>query len=143
VLTVNSIDNGIVIDHIRAGLGIKLFHYLGLDKVSFPVALIQNCESRKFGRKDIIKIQSPIELSLEKLGLIDPNITVSVIENGGTARKLKLSLPRRVEDVIRCKNPRCVTAAERGIPHIFTLVDVARALYQCEYCEELQSGLEL
>ena len=142
-MNVDSIRNGIVIDHIRAGLGSKLFHYLGLDQVAFPVALIQNCESQKLGRKDIIKIQSPIELSFEKLGLIDPNITISIIENGQTVRKLKLSLPKRVEDVIRCKNPRCVTAAERGIPHIFTLVDAGKALYQCEYCEELQSGLEV
>ena len=143
MLTVNSIDNGVVIDHIRAGLGIKLFHYLKLDSVSFPVALIQNCESQKLGRKDIIKVQSLIKLSFELLGLIDPNITISIIENGVTAQKLKLSLPQRVEDVIHCKNPRCITAAERKISHIFTLVDAERALYQCEYCEEIQSGLEI
>ncbi len=143
MLTVTSIEKGIVIDHIKAGLGIKLFHYLKLDKAKFPVALIQNCESKELGCKDIIKIQNLIELDFEKLGLIDPDLTINIIEESKPMRKLKLELPQRVEDVIVCKNPRCVTAQEKQIPHVFTLVDSKQAVYKCEYCEEIQNRLEV
>ena len=143
MLTVTSINKGIVIDHIKAGLGIKLFHHLRLDKAEFPVALISNCASKKLGKKDIIKIQNLIELDFKELGLIDPGLTISIIENNETIKKFKLELPEKVEDVLFCKNPRCITSIERNIVHVFQLVDRASATYKCEYCEETQNRMEL
>jgi len=141
MLAVAAIEKGIVIDHIQAGLGIKLFHYLGLDQAQFPVALISNVRSTKHGRKDIIKIQNLIELDFHKIGLIDPHLTINIIENEETTKKLKLTLPKQVEGVLICNNPRCVTSIEQQIPHIFTLVEEKSASYQCQYCEDIQARM--
>lgn len=140
MLTINGMDRGIVIDHIRAGLGIKIFNYLKLDKADYTVALIMNASSTKLGKKDIIKIENVIDIDYTVLGLIDPNITINVIENEKIKEKIKLHLPDRVENIIKCKNPRCVTSVEGHIPHIFYLVDEARGEYRCQYCDEIYTA---
>jgi len=137
MLKINSIDNGVIIDHIQVGLGVKLFKYLGLDKADYSVALIMNADSRKSGKKDIIKIENKVDLDYTVLGLIDPNITVGIIEDGELKEKIKLSLPEKVENVIKCKNPRCITSLESYIPHVFHLVDKATAEYRCTHCDEI------
>src|SRR5665647_1062320 len=109
MLRINSIDNGVIIDHIHVGLGIKIFQYLGLDKADYSVALIMNAASAKLEKKDLIKIENKVDIDYTVLGLIDPNITVDIIENGVIKKKVKLSLPEKVENVIRCKNPRSVS----------------------------------
>ncbi|HEY5575869.1 MAG TPA: aspartate carbamoyltransferase regulatory subunit [Clostridiaceae bacterium] len=137
MLRINSIKNGIVIDHIGAGLGIKIFQYLGLDKADYTVALIMNVESKKLGKKDIIKIENELDLDYTVLGLIDPNITVDIIKENVIREKIKLSLPEKVENVMKCKNPRCITSVEKYIPNIFHLVDHSAGEYRCTYCDEI------
>jgi aspartate carbamoyltransferase regulatory subunit len=137
MLTINSIKDGIVIDHIKAGLGLKIFNYLGLDKADFQVALIMNAESSKLGRKDIIKIENVMDLDYTVLGLIDPNITIDIIENETIMKKISLKLPKKVENVIKCKNPRCITSVEKYVPHVFYLVDEEKGEYRCKYCDEI------
>jgi len=139
----NKIQNGIVMDHIKAGLGIKLYDYLGFKDAPFTVALITNAASGKLGLKDIIKIENIVDIDYTALGLIDDNITVSIIKNGEIASKAKLSLPQRVQDVIRCKNPRCITSIEKHIPHIFILKDEGKKRYGCAYCEETVENFQL
>ena len=136
-MEVNSIENGIVIDHIRAGTGLKVLSYLGIDTRNDTVALIMNAHSNKHGRKDIIKIENMLDVDLTALGLLDCGATVSYIENGELINKVKLALPERVTDVIKCRNPRCVTSVEPSIPHVFLLVDPAAEEYRCEYCDEI------
>lgn len=137
MLTINSIRNGIVIDHIKAGIGVKIFNYLNLDSANFRVALIMNVESTKLGKKDIIKIENIIDLDYTKLGLIDPNITIDIIENEKIKEKVHLRLPEVVEDVIKCKNPRCITSVEKYVPHVFYLIDEQKKEYRCKYCDEI------
>lgn len=137
MITINSIKNGIVIDHIQAGHGIKIYNYLNLQDADFPTALIMNVNSTKNSKKDIIKIENVIDLDFKMLGLLDHNITVNIIENERIKEKIKLSLPDKVENVIRCKNPRCITSVELYVPHIFNLVDAEKGEYRCEYCDEI------
>lgn len=137
MLTINSIKNGIVIDHIKAGQGIKIFNYLGLDKVSYSVALIMNVDSKKSGKKDIIKIENNLELDFTVLGFIDHNITIDKIQDEIIIEKVQLKLPEKVENVVSCKNPRCITSIERNISHIFYLVDADKGEYRCKYCDEI------
>lgn len=137
MLSVNTIKNGLVIDHIRAGSGPRIFSWLGLDKASYRVALIMNVPSQKLGKKDIIKIDNIINIDYSVLGFIDPNITVNVVQNEEIVKKIDLVLPEKVENVIRCKNPRCITTTEAYLNQIFRLVDRARCEYRCEYCDEL------
>ncbi|MCX7884703.1 MAG: aspartate carbamoyltransferase regulatory subunit [Caloramator sp.] len=139
MLTINSIKKGIVIDHIKAGCGIKIFNYLGLDKADFRVALIMNVESQKLGRKDIIKIENVIDIDYTVLGLIDPNITIDIIEDEKIKEKINLKLPEKVVDVIKCKNPRCITSIEKYVPNVFYLVDEQKGEYRCEYCDEVHT----
>ena len=139
-LNIDKIRNGIVIDHIKAGLGIRIFDWLGLVKSPHMVAFMLNASSRKMGRKDIIKIDNDIDINFDILGLIDPNITVSIIENEMVTDKKKLKLPRKVENVILCKNPRCITSTEKYIPHIFHLENQEKRTYRCEYCDEIRSA---
>jgi len=136
MLSINGIGKGLVIDHIKAGLGIKIFNYLGLDKAGFTVALIMNAPSVKLGKKDIIKIENAIDIDYTVLGLIDPNITINIIEDEVIRKKIKLKLPEKVENIIKCKNPRCVTSIEKYIPHLFYLVDEGKGEYRCQYCDE-------
>ncbi|MCA1949441.1 aspartate carbamoyltransferase regulatory subunit [Gracilinema caldarium] len=140
MLNIAKIKNGIVIDHIKAGQGLRIFNWLGLGKAPYTVAFVVNAESRRMGRKDIIKIDNEITIDFAVLGLIDPNITVNVIENEQITEKIRLKLPERVENILICKNPRCITATEKYAPHIFHLVDPARGLYRCEYCDEQRSA---
>ncbi|MCD1655661.1 aspartate carbamoyltransferase regulatory subunit [Treponema zuelzerae] len=135
-MNVQKIRDGLVIDHIRAGTGLRIFNWLKLDRVPFSVALIMNVPSKQMGTKDIIKIDNHLDIDYSVLGFIDPNITVSVIEGEHVMRKITLALPERVENVIRCRNPRCITSSEAGIPHVFHLIDRKRAEYACEYCDE-------
>ena len=140
MLEVTSIEKGIVIDHIKAGYGIQLFNYLKLDKAEYNVALIINAFSQKQGRKDIIKINNEIDIDYTFLGLLDPNITINVIEDGKIKEKVKLNVPKRVVNIIKCKNPRCITSVEQELPHVFKLTDPARAVYRCIYCETKAGG---
>jgi len=142
-MLVNSIEKGIVIDHIRAGLGIKLFHFLKLDNADFTVVIVSGAESKRMGRKDIIKIQNIIDLDYTVIGLIDHNSTISIIENGKIKEKKNMELPQKVENVIICKNPRCITSVEKQIPHIFTLQNAETRTYRCGYCEDHVHGIEI
>ncbi|HBG37448.1 MAG TPA: aspartate carbamoyltransferase regulatory subunit [Treponemataceae bacterium] len=137
MIHVDTIKNGLVIDHIRAGSGPRIFSWLGLDKADFSVAMIMNVPSKTHGKKDIIKIDSIISIDYSVLGFIDPNITINVVVEERITRKINLTLPDRVENIIACKNPRCITSTEKYITHVFTLVDKKRAEYCCEYCDEL------
>ena len=137
---VDSIKNGIVIDHITAGRGMTLYKLMKLDQVDCSVALINNVNSRKMGKKDIIKIDNIINIDYSVLGFIDPNITVNVIKNEQIAEKITLSLPEKVENVIKCKNPRCITTTENYVSQIFHLVDKEKGQYRCGYCDELTSS---
>ena len=142
MLNIEKIKNGIVIDHIKAGLGIRIFNWLGLDKTPYTVAFVVNANSRHLGKKDIIKIDNAISINFNILGLIDPNITVNIIENEKIIKKIKLQLPDTVEDVLLCKNPRCITSTEKYIPHIFHLVNPNKRTYRCEYCDEIKSAID-
>ncbi|NMA85936.1 MAG: aspartate carbamoyltransferase regulatory subunit [Tissierellia bacterium] len=139
MLNIDSITKGIVIDHIKAGYGFSIFKYLGLDKADYTVALIMNAHSKKHGRKDLIKIENKIDVDLAMLGFIDPNITVNIIEDQKIVEKINLSLPEKVEGIIECKNPRCVTSNEREIAHRFVLIDEDEGIYKCEYCDQIYS----
>jgi aspartate carbamoyltransferase regulatory subunit len=143
MVTINSIKKGIVIDHIKAGHGVKIFNYLGLDKADFTVALIMNAPSEKLGKKDIIKIENVIDIDYTVLGLIDPNITIDIIDGEVIKEKIKLKLPGKVENAIKCKNPRCVTATEKYVSHVFSLVDENKGEYKCQYCDEIYTLLEV
>ena len=137
MLNVNTIKNGLVIDHIHAGCGPRIFSWLGLDRASYPVALLMNVPSQRLGKKDIIKIDNIINIDYSVLGFIDPNITVNVVQDERIVKKIDLVLPEKVENVIRCKNPRCITSTESYLSQVFRLVDRSQAEYRCEYCDEL------
>lgn len=137
MLNVDTIKNGLVIDHIRAGYGPKIFSWLGLDSAPYCVALIMNVSSGKSGKKDIIKIDNIINIDYSVLGFIDPDITVNVVSNEKIVRKITMALPDRVENVVQCKNPRCITSCERNIVHVFKLANRSTAEYRCAYCDAL------
>jgi len=137
MLNIEEIKNGIVIDHIKAGLGIRIFNWLRLDKVPYTVAFVANAASSRCGRKDIIKIDNTISINFDILGLIDPNITVNIIENEHVTKKIKLQLPEKVENVLMCKNPRCISSTEKYITHVFHLENPELRTYRCEYCDEI------
>ena len=134
-MNIDSIVNGIVIDHITAGKGMEIYNLLNLGKLPCMVALINNASSEKMGRKDIIKIDASIELDTDALGYVDPGVTVSIIADGKTVEKKKLDLPLELEGVLRCKNPRCITSTEQELAPIFKLTDKAKREYRCIYCE--------
>lgn len=134
-MNIDSIKNGIVIDHIKAGKSLEIYHLLNLDKVDCSVAIIKNVNSKKMGKKDIIKIDSDIEIDLDTLGYIDPFITIDVIRDGKLFEKKHVELPERITNVIKCKNPRCITTIEQELPHVFKLKDRENIVYRCLYCE--------
>ena len=134
-MTVDEIKNGIVIDHITAGKGMNIYSLLKLDKLECSVALIKNAPSRKMGKKDIIKIDADIEINTDILGYVDPDITVNVIKDGRTIEKKRIALPEKLTNVIKCKNPRCITTTEQELPQIFKLTDKENHVYRCLYCE--------
>ena len=134
-MNIDSIKRGIVIDHIRAGYSMTIYNLLGLDQLNSTVAIIKNVKSKKMGRKDIIKVDADIDIDLDVLGYIDPDVTVNIIKNGRLAQKKKLELPERLVGVIKCGNPRCITSTERELDHIFNLTDRQNRIYRCAYCE--------
>lgn len=134
-MNIDSIKNGIVIDHITAGKGMEIYKLLGLDSLDCSVALIKNVSSRKMGKKDIIKIDSDFDVDTDILGFVDPDVTVNIIKDGKTAEKKTIGLPERLTNVLTCKNPRCISATEQELPQIFKLTDSERRVYRCLYCE--------
>ena len=134
-MIIGKIENGIVLDHIKAGAGMKLYKILGLDSLDCQVALIKNAESQKLGRKDIFKIDRIIDVNLDAIGYIDAGITVNIIENGKLAKRTHIEPPEEITDVIKCKNPRCITTTEQELPHVFKLTDRENLVYRCIYCE--------
>lgn len=134
-MNVDSIENGIVIDHIRAGKGMRLYYLLGLDKLDVSIAIIQNVSSAKMGRKDIIKVDADISINIDAIGFVDPNATVNIIKNGRLIEKRDIDMPERLTNVIKCKNPRCITVTEQELPQVFKLTDRENKIYRCIYCE--------
>lgn len=134
-MNIDSIQNGIVIDHITAGRGMELYRLLGLDELDCSVAIIKNVTSHKLGRKDIIKIDAAIELDMDILGYVDPGATVDIIRSGELVEKRAIALPERLTNVIFCKNPRCISQTEQELDHIFCLTDREKRTYRCLYCE--------
>ena len=136
-LNVGSISEGFVLDHIQAGRSMDIYKHLKLDKLDCCVAIIKNARSSKMGRKDIIKIECPIDfIDLDILGFIDHNITINIIKDQKIVDKKALKLPKEITNVIRCKNPRCITSIEQELDHIFVLTDAEKEVYRCKYCEE-------
>lgn len=137
MLKVTSIQKGIVIDHISSGKGLKIFQKLNLDKMNTPVVLLMNVPSEKLGKKDIIKIQDSVDIDFTILGLIDPNITINIIEDDRIVNKKDIEIPKKVTGMIKCKNPRCITSIDDYVEPEFTLVPNGKIQYRCNYCEEL------
>ena len=135
MMKVGAINNGVVIDHITAGRGMELYHFLNLDHVDAPIALIKNAPSEKMGKKDIIKIDAELDLDLDALGYIDPNVTINVVKDGVRVEKFHPQLPEKLTNIVQCKNPRCITSVEQEIPHIFKLTNKETGEYRCIYCE--------
>ena len=134
MLNIDSLERGVVIDHIKAGKSMEIYRVLELDKLDCSVAIIKNARSKKTERKDIIKIEDRIDIDLDVLGFIDPNITVNIIDGGKIVEKKKLSLPAQVVNVVKCKNPRCITSVEQELDHVFALTE--KGVYRCIYWEQ-------
>ncbi len=134
-MNIDSIKNGIVIDHITAGKGMELYKLLNLDNLDCSVAFIKNVNSKKMGKKDIIKIDADININMDILGYVDPDVTVDIIKDGVLVEKKKIELPKTLKNVLFCKNPRCITTTEQEIEHVFNLTDAENRVYRCMYCE--------
>lgn len=134
-MNIDSIKNGYVIDHIKAGRGMQVYNQLGLNQLDCQVAIITNAKSQKSGTKDIIKIDRDIPIDLDVLGFIDHNITVNVVKDDCIIEKRKLSLPEKIVNVAKCNNPRCITSVEKDLDQIFILTDKENEVYRCKYCE--------
>jgi len=139
MVVIDSIRKGIVIDHITAGLGMKIIEYLDIDTTKDTVAVIMNAVSSKYGRKDVVKIENVSDIDLAALGLIDPKVTVNYIEDHVLREKIHITVPEKVVNIIKCNNPRCVTSIETGAPQIFHLIDRENREYRCEYCDNIIS----
>ena len=137
MLNVGKIEEGFVLDHIQAGKSMSIYEHLGLDKMDCTVAIIKNARSKIMGKKDILKVECDIDtLDLDVLAFIDHNITINDIKAGEIIEKRSLKLPKEVKNVIKCRNPRCITSIEQELPHIFFLADEEKEIYRCKYCEE-------
>ena len=136
-MKIDSIINGIVLDHIRAGNAMKVYEALGLDKLDCSVAIIKNVKSNKMGRKDILKIDNELKIDLDVLGYLDPNIKVNIIKDDVRVEKYHVELPKEIKNIIKCKNPRCITSCEQELDQIFVLADKDKKKYRCKYCEAL------
>lgn len=134
-MIIGRIEDGIVLDHIKAGQGIRLYEFLNLGKLDCEVALIQNAPSHKMGRKDILKIDKLIHLNVDAVGYVDPGITVNIIRDGKLAKRSHLEAPEEIVDIVKCKNPRCITTIEQELPQVFRLTDRENRVYRCKYCE--------
>ncbi len=139
-MNIDSIKNGIVIDHITAGKAMQIYNMLGLDSLDCSVAIIKNATSSKMGKKDIIKIDSSIDIDLDILGYITPNASVSIIRDGALVEKRHIAPPEKLTNIIKCKNPRCITRTEQEIKHVFLLTDKAKMIYRCIYCDTAFGG---
>lgn len=140
-LTVGSISEGFVLDHIQAGKSMDIYKYLNLDKLDCCVAIIKNAKSNKMGKKDIMKIECPIDfMDLDVLAFIDHNITINIIKDQTIVEKKALRLPKQIKNIIKCRNPRCITSIEQELDHVFILTDVENETYRCKYCEEKYDG---
>lgn len=137
-MNIDSIKNGIVIDHIQAKKGLEIYNALKLGELDCSVAIITNARSEKMGRKDIIKIDKSIDLDLDILGYLDSNITINIIKDDERIQKYHVKLPKQIENVIKCKNPRCITSTEHDLKQIFVLADEKKKIYRCKYCESLK-----
>lgn len=140
MLNISGLSQGVVIDHIQAGGAMKIYEYLNMEKLDCQIAIIKNAKSNKMGRKDIIKIEGPFDIDLNVLGVLDHSITINIIENNKIVRKHTLELPETVTNIIRCKNPRCITSIEQELPHKFKLTDRENRIYRCIYCESKFKG---
>lgn len=140
MMIVNPVNNGIVLDHITAGKAMEIYSHLRLDKLECPVAILKNVESQKMGRKDIIKIFETIDVDLDVLGYIDPGITVSYIKDSVIVERKALQLPETITNVIKCRNPRCITSIEQELPQVFKLTNREKGIYRCFYCEQKASN---
>ena len=141
MLNVGSLKEGVVLDHIQAGRSMSIYHDLGLDKLDCSVAIIKNARSNKMGRKDIIKIEGSLDLvDLDILGYIDHNITINIIKGEKIIEKRQIQLPKKITNVIKCRNPRCITSIEQELKHVFVLTDEVNEVYRCIYCEEAYDG---
>lgn len=136
MLNIGGLNEGVVIDHIKAGGAMEIYNYLGLEKLDCSVAIIKNARSNKMGKKDIIKIEGPLTVNLDILGVLDENITINIIQDNEIVEKRVLPLPEMVTNVIKCKNPRCITSIEQELPHRFKLTDKDNRVYRCLYCEQ-------
>ena len=136
-MNIDSIRNGIVIDHIQAKKGMEIYNALNLSELDCSVAIITNARSKKMGRKDIIKIDKNIDLDLDILGYIDPNITINIIKDDLRIEKYHVKLPKEITDIVICKNPRCITSIENELKQVFILTDEEKRAYRCKYCETL------
>ena len=134
-MIIGKIEDGIVLDHIKAGEGMTLYKILGLDSLDCQVALIKNAESKKMGRKDILKIDQLIDVNLDAIGYVDPGITVNIIKNGKLVKRTHIDPPEEIVYIIKCKNPRCITTTEQELQHVFKLTDRENGVYRCIYCE--------
>ena len=135
MLKIDSIEKGIVLDHIKAGKAMEIYKHLNLDNLDCSIAIIKNVKSNKMGAKDIIKINDNIDINLDVLAYIDPDITVNIIKDSQSVEKKRLELPEMIVNVAKCKNPRCITSTEQGIQHVFKLVDKESRMYRCMYCD--------
>lgn len=134
-MNIDSIKNGIVIDHIKAKKGMEIYRALGLDELDCSVALITNAKSQKMGRKDIIKIDKAMDINLDILGFMDPNITINIVKEDNLTKKFHVELPERIVNLVNCQNPRCITSVEKNLDQIFFLTDRENGIYRCKYCE--------
>ena len=134
-MRVDSVKNGIVIDQIACGKAMQIYNMLSLDKLDCTVAILKNVPSGKMGKKDIIKIDRDIEINFDVLGFISPNITVDIVKNGKVSEKKHIALPEKLIDILKCRNPRCITSTEQDIKHIFKLADREKGIYRCIYCD--------
>ncbi|MCI8636571.1 MAG: aspartate carbamoyltransferase regulatory subunit [Clostridia bacterium] len=134
-MNIDSIKNGIIIDHIEAKKGMEIYELLHLGDLNCPVAMITNTKSKKMGRKDIIKIDQDMEINVDMIGFIEPNATINVVKNGELVNKYKVELPEKIVNIAKCQNPRCITSVERDLEQIFTLTDKENKVYRCKYCE--------
>lgn len=140
-MNIDGIQNGIVLDHITAGRAMLVYKYLGLDRLDCSVAIIKNVKSNRMGKKDILKIDHPdYDIDLDVLGYVDPDITVNIIKDGERIEKKKVGLPKQIVNIVKCKNPRCITTTEQGIRQIFKLTDEEKRTYRCAYCEAENQG---
>ncbi|MBQ8996299.1 MAG: aspartate carbamoyltransferase regulatory subunit [Oscillospiraceae bacterium] len=141
-MNIDAINNGVVIDHISAGKAMQLYDLLNLGDLDFYFAIIKNVKSVKNGKKDIIKIDADVPVNFDVIGYVDPGVTINIIKDGELVEKKRISLPERLTNVLRCKNPRCITSTEQELPHVFRLTDRSKRVYRCIYCETKCEGQE-